>query len=81
MLCPECGYRVHRSHAKGFNERLVRVFTHYRSYRCNECGWRGWLSKEARVRQPVSRQRIAQILLTLLAIIIITFMTLYIVKD
>lgn len=35
--------RVHRSRSNGFHERLMKVWTAKRLYRCNRCGWRGWL--------------------------------------
>ena len=42
--CGGCGSRnVHRSKARGIYERLRRVRTPRRVYRCGDCGWRGWL--------------------------------------
>jgi FlaA1/EpsC-like NDP-sugar epimerase len=42
--CPQCkGGRVHRSKARSMFERLQREFKDERLYRCDECGWRGWL--------------------------------------
>ncbi len=42
--CPSCkGWRVHRSKARNVYERFRKSRTDRRLYRCEECGWRGWL--------------------------------------
>ena len=42
--CPSCkGWHVHRSKARSVYERLKKSRTDRRLYRCEECGWRGWL--------------------------------------
>ena len=42
--CPSCkGWRVHRSKARNIYERVRKSRTDRRLYRCEECGWRGWL--------------------------------------
>ena len=42
--CPSCkGWRVHRSKARNLYERVRKSRTDRRLYRCEECGWRGWL--------------------------------------
>ncbi|MQA30972.1 MAG: NAD-dependent epimerase/dehydratase family protein [Luteitalea sp.] len=42
--CPRCHVaRVHRSHARTLPERLKKDFTAGRLFRCDVCGWRGWL--------------------------------------
>jgi uncharacterized protein with PIN domain len=42
--CPSCkGWHVHRSKARNVYERLRKSQTDRRLYRCEECGWRGWL--------------------------------------
>src|SRR5262249_28254303 len=42
--CPSCkGWRVHRSKARNFYERFRKSRTDHPLYRCEECGWRGWL--------------------------------------
>ena len=42
--CPSCrkGF-VHRSRARGRLERLRRLYGTRRLFRCDTCGWRGWL--------------------------------------
>ena len=42
--CPRChGGRAHRSHTRTLPERIRKDFTVDRLFRCDECGWRGWL--------------------------------------
>jgi hypothetical protein len=44
QYCPSCiTARVHRSHARNFRERMRRKRSPERLFRCNQCGWRGWL--------------------------------------
>jgi hypothetical protein len=42
--CPSCtSYTLFRSHVKKITERLQKRLTHKRLYRCQDCGWRGWI--------------------------------------
>jgi len=42
--CARCGGRnVHRSRVKGLYERFRKLHTPARPFRCDDCGWRGWL--------------------------------------
>jgi UDP-GlcNAc:undecaprenyl-phosphate GlcNAc-1-phosphate transferase len=42
--CGGCGgSKVHRSHARNVVERLRKSRSLKRLYRCDDCGWRGWL--------------------------------------
>jgi UDP-GlcNAc:undecaprenyl-phosphate GlcNAc-1-phosphate transferase len=42
--CPSCkGWHVHRSKGRNLYERARKCRTERRLYRCEECGWRGWL--------------------------------------
>jgi hypothetical protein len=42
--CPSCrGEQLRRSKARRFDERLRKSYTLKRIFRCQECGWRGWL--------------------------------------
>ena len=44
--CPKCGDpSLHRSHARGLKEKLRKMFTNQRPYRCHKCAWRGWVPK------------------------------------
>jgi len=44
QVCPDCQHGVHRSRARGMREGFIRGLTHQRLYRCEKCGWRGWLT-------------------------------------
>jgi len=47
--CARCGgANVHRSRIRGAYERLRKLHTPTRPFRCDDCGWRGWL-------QPLER--------------------------
>jgi hypothetical protein len=42
--CPKCGGRdMRRSRATGMYERFRKLHTPTRPFRCDDCGWRGWL--------------------------------------
>ena len=42
--CPSCGSgEVYRSKARTAYERLRKAHTVKRMFRCQHCGWRGWL--------------------------------------
>jgi hypothetical protein len=42
--CPRCPLGVaRRSRARTVRERIRRQFTSERPFRCNDCGWRGWI--------------------------------------
>ena len=41
--CPHCAGTMHRSHARSLLERVRKWFSHQRLFRCDSCGWRGWL--------------------------------------
>jgi len=44
QYCPSCiSARVHRSHARNLVERMRRNMSPERLFRCDSCGWRGWL--------------------------------------
>lgn len=44
-ICPVCESPIHRSHSRSVIERLIRIFTRYKLYKCSTCKWRGWLSR------------------------------------
>jgi FlaA1/EpsC-like NDP-sugar epimerase len=44
QYCPSCiSARVHRSRARSLVERVRRSMSAERLFRCDACGWRGWL--------------------------------------
>ncbi|MEW6129407.1 MAG: hypothetical protein AB1757_20370 [Acidobacteriota bacterium] len=76
-ICPECGYPLHRSHSRGFNEKLIRSLTKAKIYRCHECEWRGWVSKGAPRKVSPLLQRLVPIGLTLLVTLLISLLAIY----
>ncbi len=78
MLCPRCGAHIHRSHTRGFGERLVRTFTSHKVYRCYECNWRGWLRKGDPIKRRQTLRTIISVLVTLL---LTTLLALYVVEK
>jgi len=57
QVCPACASdAVYRSRIKGLLERTFRKALSTRPYRCQGCGWRGWLTPielfHARVSEP-----------------------------
>lgn len=44
--CPSCNLpnTIHRSRARNWKESVIKKLTFYKIYRCNKCGWRGYLS-------------------------------------
>ncbi len=46
VACPGCGeYYLFRSRTRSVSEFLRRKLTNKRPYRCQKCGWRGWIRK------------------------------------
>lgn len=76
--CPHCGGRAHRSHTRGLREKLTRVLTSKKLYRCRECNWRGWLRHRDSSKRGHPVRTIIGILVTLL---ITTLLALYIVEK
>lgn len=44
--CPECKKMgsLHRSRSRNMIEQIIRRITFYKTFRCKECGWRGYRS-------------------------------------
>ena len=66
-LCPACGESIHRSHTRGLKERLVKSLSSYRTYRCHDCGWRGWLKREQINKRSFTLKTKVSIVLALVA--------------
>ncbi|MFA7228990.1 MAG: hypothetical protein WC061_08140 [Melioribacteraceae bacterium] len=45
-VCPECSRTgtLHKSRSRTMTEQIIRRVTFFRTYRCKECGWRGYRS-------------------------------------
>jgi predicted RNA-binding Zn-ribbon protein involved in translation (DUF1610 family) len=78
LLCPQCGAQTHRSHTRGFGEKLAKTLTSHKVYRCPECGWRGWL----RTGDPIKRrQALRTIISVLVTLLVTTLLALYVVEK
>lgn len=44
--CPQCKSvgTLHRSRTRNMYEQIIRRMTIFKTYRCKECGWRGFRS-------------------------------------
>src|SRR5215471_20550731 len=77
MLCPRCGENTHRSHTRGFREKLVKRLTLHKTYRCHECGWRGWLKPTTSNNRHVVRTIISLIV----TLVLTTLLAVYVVEK
>lgn len=78
MVCPACGSEMRRSHTKGIREKLFKLTSNYRVYRCRSCKWRGWLSKPGR-HIDLAKTVKTYVYFTI-ALILTTILALYYVK-
>ncbi|MBE2280265.1 MAG: hypothetical protein IAE91_07735 [Ignavibacteriaceae bacterium] len=53
--CPNCAshHTLKRSRARNFFENVIKNGTFYKIYRCNNCGWRGFLSTWILTKQSI----------------------------
>jgi FlaA1/EpsC-like NDP-sugar epimerase len=57
QYCPSCiSARVHRSHARNLLERMRRGISPERLFRCESCGWRGWLMPLVSVESDLAEE-------------------------
>ena len=82
-MCPKCGGPVHRSRTRGISERLVKMLTANRTYRCFDCGWRGWLETNDVSQLSESRRRrlVRTIISVLVTILVTALLALYLVRK
>ena len=60
QYCPSCiSARVHRSHSRNVVERMRRNMSAERLFRCDACGWRGWLMPLVSIDGDISDNRSA----------------------
>jgi hypothetical protein len=53
LNCPSCGdYSLEKSRSRSQFEKIVKVLTPLRTYRCHHCNWRGWISKRRVMSEP-----------------------------
>jgi hypothetical protein len=82
-MCPKCGGPVHRSRTRGLGEKLVKLLSANRTYRCFECGWRGWL-QAADISQLLEtrRRRLVRTIISVIVTILVTaLLALYLVRN
>jgi len=82
-MCPKCGGPVHRSRTRGFGERVAKTLTANRTYRCFECGWRGWLQATniSQLRDSTRRRVVRTIISVLVTILVTALIALYLVRN
>ena len=82
-MCPKCGGPVHRSRTRGFGEKLAKMLTANRTYRCFECGWRGWLraTNISQLRDSTRRRLVRTIISVLVTILVTALIALYLVRN
>jgi predicted RNA-binding Zn-ribbon protein involved in translation (DUF1610 family) len=78
QYCPECGERMYRSSSHNLGERVIKLFSAFRTYRCSACGWRGWLRYKGNSRKS-SGPRARIVVLTMLAFLALALLALYLV--
>ena len=81
-MCPKCGGPVHRSRTRGFSEKVVKTLTANRTYRCFDCGWRGWL-ETTDIPQLIEsrRRRFLRTISVLVTILVTALLALYLVRK
>ncbi len=80
--CPECNMpaSLHRSRSRSFIEQALKRFTFFNTYRCRNCGWRGYLSTLTITKDSVKNLAVYT-LLVLTSVIIIRFvLTKFLIK-
>ncbi len=68
MICPLCGAEARRSHSRGISEKIFKLTSGYRAFRCKDCSWRGWISKG----KKVDRRRTLRTYVYFVVILILT---------
>ena len=76
--CPRCGSHIHRSRTRGLTERLIKALTSFRTFRCKDCGWRGWSRASDSLKRRRIRQTVIGVAITLL---VTTLLALYLVHN
>jgi predicted RNA-binding Zn-ribbon protein involved in translation (DUF1610 family) len=80
QFCPECGAVTHRSRSRNFGERVVKVCSAYRTFRCGECGWRGWLRHSGKQKASATGPKARTIVTVIVALLVTVFLAIYLVQ-
>ena len=69
--CPDCKKTgtLHRSRSRNMFEQIVRGTTFMKTYRCKECGWRGFKSTFIVTRKSLKNIALYAILIAITAFI------------
>jgi hypothetical protein len=69
MICPDCYAHVRFATRLSVREKLVNSLTPYRTYRCDECHWRGSLANfGASIKQHLKQSTLGWVLGVILAL-------------
>ncbi len=76
--CPQCKSvgTLHRSRTKNMYEQIIRRTTFLKTYRCKECGWRGFRST-----LTFTRKSIRHIIIYIIIIIITALLARYLILN
>jgi predicted RNA-binding Zn-ribbon protein involved in translation (DUF1610 family) len=78
-MCPDCSAYLYRSHTRGFKEKIVRVFSSYKIYRCHDCGWRGWFGR-SKTTVHQNRYRLLTVISVLITLLITLLLAFYLIE-
>lgn len=68
--CPKCGeYAFHKSHTRGFYEKMRKRLLRQQPYRCHKCGYRGWIASKAVGSKPTAKQLLLYLVVLIVSII------------
>ncbi len=72
--CPQCSAvgSLHRSRSRNMREQIIRRLTFFKTYRCKECGWRGFRSTLV-----LTKKSLKSLLLYIVLIILTAYLAQY----
>ena len=69
--CPKCKeYSLHKSRSRNLIEKGIKRLAVISTYRCGQCGWRGWMSR----RRAQGETPIRKVLLFYVGLILLAFL-------
>lgn len=76
--CPSCKSvgTLHRSRSRNMFEQIVRRTSFFKTYRCKECGWRGFRSTII-----LTKRSVRSIVIYLILILITAYMAQYFIIN
>lgn len=76
--CPKCksAGTLHRSRTQNMFEQIIRRTTFLKTYRCKECGWRGFRSTLI-----FTKKSIRQIIIYMMMIVVAAFIIRYLILN